>query len=88
VSQNVGAPWVPIWSQAGPGADVVCQHGTAADVHCCNCHHGFLFSIDDCECETADDDSCENCGEAPVARRTTDDVGLCVECWDDLILEG
>lgn len=27
--------------------DVVCEHGTAMDVHCCNCHSGFLF---DAEC--------------------------------------
>ena len=27
-----------------PEHDVVCQHGTAADVHCCGCHSGFLFS--------------------------------------------
>ena len=31
--------------------DVVCQHGTAMDVHCCNCHSGFLFEIDWCVCE-------------------------------------
>lgn len=23
--------------------DEVCEHGTALDVHCCNCHSGFLF---------------------------------------------
>lgn len=23
--------------------DAVCQHGTALDVHCCNCHSGFIF---------------------------------------------
>ena len=23
--------------------DVVCEHGTAMDVHCCNCHSGFIF---------------------------------------------
>jgi len=22
---------------------MVCQHGTACDVHCCFCHSGFLF---------------------------------------------
>lgn len=32
------------------GADVVCEHGTAADVHCCGCHSGFLFE-DDHDCE-------------------------------------
>ena len=30
--------------------DYVCEHGTAMDVHCCNCHSGFLFDINDCEC--------------------------------------
>jgi hypothetical protein len=20
-----------------------CEHGTALDVHCCNCHSGFIF---------------------------------------------
>lgn len=23
--------------------DQVCEHGTAMDVHCCNCHSGFIF---------------------------------------------
>jgi hypothetical protein len=27
-----------------------CQHGTAMDVHCCNCHNGYLFERDH-ECE-------------------------------------
>ncbi len=27
-----------------PEHDVVCEHGTAADVHCCNCHSGFVFN--------------------------------------------
>lgn len=30
--------------------DPVCEHGTAVDVHCCNCHSGFLFDIDWCVC--------------------------------------
>jgi hypothetical protein len=29
-----------------PPPDVVCSHGTAMDVHCCNCHSGFIFDID------------------------------------------
>lgn len=33
--------------------DWVCEHGIALDVHCCNCHSGFLFDIDSCECEVA-----------------------------------
>lgn len=30
--------------------DMVCEHGTAMDVHCCNCHSGFLFDINLCVC--------------------------------------
>jgi hypothetical protein len=56
---NEGVPWVPIWSQADPAADVVCQHGTAIDVHCCNCHHGFLFDDSECQCEGFDEDEDE-----------------------------
>lgn len=26
--------------------DIVCKHGTAMDVHCCNCHSGFIFDKD------------------------------------------
>jgi hypothetical protein len=29
-----------------PTPDVVCEHGTALDVHCCNCHSGFIFNKD------------------------------------------
>jgi len=25
--------------------DAVCEHGTAVDVHCCNCHSGFVFDM-------------------------------------------
>lgn len=31
--------------------DETCEHGTALDVHCCNCHSGFLFDMDSCVCE-------------------------------------
>jgi len=31
--------------------DVVCEHGIAIDVHCCNCHSGFLFDLESCVCE-------------------------------------
>jgi hypothetical protein len=31
--------------------DAACQHGTAMDVHCCNCHSGFLFDAATCVCE-------------------------------------
>jgi hypothetical protein len=37
----------------GTEADVTCEHGTAMDVHCCNCHSGFLFAINDCHCTFA-----------------------------------
>jgi hypothetical protein len=33
-----------------PGLDVVCRHGVAMDVHCCNCHSGFLFDSNACTC--------------------------------------
>jgi hypothetical protein len=33
--------------------DVVCEHGTAMDVHCCNCHSGFIFDRHH-ECPTSD----------------------------------
>lgn len=33
-----------------PSNDVICEHGTAMDVHCCNCHSGFLFDISICTC--------------------------------------
>lgn len=28
-----------------PKLDAVCEHGTAMDVHCCNCHSGFIFDM-------------------------------------------
>lgn len=36
-----------------PEHDVVCQHGTAADVHCCGCHSGFVFDMDH-ECQVSE----------------------------------
>ena len=24
-------------------SDATCEHGVALDVHCCNCHSGFIF---------------------------------------------
>jgi deoxycytidylate deaminase len=33
-----------------PDGEWVCEHGTAVDVHCCNCHSGFLFDADACVC--------------------------------------
>jgi hypothetical protein len=33
-------------TRAAPADDVVCAHGEAMDVHCCNCHSGFIFERD------------------------------------------
>lgn len=33
----------PKWPQPAANGDWVCEHGTAMDVHCCNCHSGFIF---------------------------------------------
>jgi hypothetical protein len=46
--------------------DVVCvAHGTAIDVHCCNCHSGFLFNHDSCVCVfDGDDEPAEQAEEA------------------------
>lgn len=41
-------------SPVKPEQDVVCQHGTAMDVHCCNCHSGFLFDTNSCVCGPSD----------------------------------
>lgn len=42
--------------------DHVCQHGTAMDVHCCNCHSGFIFDKDHvCHDESDPDCECEQC---------------------------
>lgn len=35
--------FAPIKDEQG---DWVCEHGTAMDVHCCNCHNGFIFDIE------------------------------------------
>lgn len=32
-------------AEASPQADTTCEHGTAMDVHCCNCHSGFIFDV-------------------------------------------
>lgn len=37
------------WSR-DDGGDLVCQHGTAADVHCCACRRRGFFPPDDCDC--------------------------------------
>lgn len=33
-----------------PHEDPTCEHGRALDVHCCNCHGGFLFDSQSCVC--------------------------------------
>lgn len=38
--------------------DHVCKHGEAMDVHCCNCHSGFIFDRDHV-CPDPDDDGGE-----------------------------
>jgi len=55
--------------------DWVCEHGIAVDVHCCNCHNGFLFDASSCVCafDDPDDGVCPGCGG-------TD--GAC-DCFDD-----
>jgi hypothetical protein len=54
-----------------PPPDAVCEHGTALDVHCCNCHSGFLFSPEQCVCETSAPadlglGTCPDCGRALI----------------------
>lgn len=34
-------------------SEPACEHGTAWDVHCCNCHSGFIFDLDH-ECPEPD----------------------------------
>jgi hypothetical protein len=41
---------VALSSPSPEGQDVTCQHGVAMDVHCCNCHSGFLFDPESCVC--------------------------------------
>ena len=43
-------------ARPAPALDVVCEHGTAMDVHCCNCHSGFIFDTDHI-CPPADCDA-------------------------------
>jgi hypothetical protein len=40
-----------------PDGDWVCEHGTAVDVHCCNCHSGFLFDLAECGCSGTPEDN-------------------------------
>lgn len=68
--------------------DAVCEHGTALDVHCCNCHSGFLFNPEQCHCGF--DVLCESCRKglhygAGEVCFDADDVPLCVNCMAELI---
>jgi hypothetical protein len=48
---SASGPGVPKWCpEHGAQEGVVCEHGTAMDVHCCNCHSGFLFDVNSCVC--------------------------------------
>lgn len=54
---DMSAPLVPPdgTAQLDDQGDHVCQHGVAMDVHCCNCHSGFLFDYQHvCEPELPD----------------------------------
>lgn len=53
--------------------DWVCEHGTAMDVHCCNCHSGFLFDADSCVCVSYD----ELVAALKAVCNTDDDCPMC-----------
>ncbi len=47
----------------GKTCDAVCEHGTALDVHCCNCHSGFIFDKDhECPATVLSLHRCKICG--------------------------
>jgi hypothetical protein len=54
------------WRSITGTGEYACAHGTAIDVHCCNCHSGFLFDIDACVCGF----------EPPTIRKTAPCLGL------------
>jgi hypothetical protein len=54
--------------------DVVCEHGTAMDVHCCNCHSGFLFDASACVCGTEGEPMCEHGTEVMVGVKIPADL--------------
>ena len=73
--------------------DWVCEHGKAVDIHCCNCHPGFLFDAESCVCATArrlcacgcweqeHDEAtgrCAFCSEADCDGFTYDDEGTVI----------
>ena len=71
--------------------EFVCQHGTAMDVHCCNCHSGFVFDYRH-ECPAASPErvsegkanrfDCETCGKGIAV----DEDGCCRTCGVDAIV--
>lgn len=40
------------WTLDPVTGDLLCEHGVAIDIHCCNCHNGFAFL------NTPHDDGC------------------------------
>ncbi len=50
--------WQPTKDANG---DYVCEHGTAMDVHCCNCHRGFIFDKDH-QCPPSPEDALHEIG--------------------------
>lgn len=38
------------WNEEQEWLNRFCVHGVAPDVHCCNCHSGFLFGQESCVC--------------------------------------
>ena len=69
--------------------DPVCEHGTALDVHCCNCHSGFLFDADACVCTfrsgryflSQDNDS--HWFVVPASKRVEWDIWLEIDSDDE-----
>jgi len=42
-AKALATDYLRLLAQEEARGEVVCEHGTAVDVHCCNCHSGFLF---------------------------------------------
>lgn len=74
----------PITEEPVDLRDAVCKHGTALDVHCCNCHSGFLFDAASCVCFDDLTEVCPNCmGRGEVVREDGSDhqvEAVCLEC--------
>ena len=63
----------PHWTMNA--GEYVCAHGTAIDIHCCNCHSGFLFNVDTCVCGRVVRLCACGCEE-----NEHDDAGRCLFC--------